>query len=863
MKAVLLERDGLIAQLVDLLDGAAAGKGSLALISGEAGVGKTTLVNALVDSVSKRTLVLAGACDPLSTARPLSPLLDIAADPDSGLEDIASIHEQHEVFATFLARLRNTVRPVLVVIEDIHWADDATVDLLRFLGRRVTDTKALVVVTYRQHEVGLNRLLQLLIGDLAVAGSALRLEVPPLSTAAVKSLAAGRGLDAEHLHRITGGNAFFVTEVLASGQIVPTSVRDAVMARVLRLSEKAQHVVEAVAIAPRALEVDHSLRLASAIPADADEAVSRGVLVADNGQLRFRHELARTAVESVIPPARQEALQRGMIEILVELGVDDPARLAHHASRAGDRDLVAQYAPAAANDAAFRGAHREAISFYEAALACDDLLADPARVRLRLAEQLYVLDRQDEALNQARMALEIYRDRSDMYGTGQALTTVAGYQWTSGNTGASRPILEEAIALLEPLGPSTELAGALYSSSHHHMLSRRHLPAMEHGRRSLEMAEGLNSSQNIVRAITALGTTELVTGDPDRGFELLERARQLSEGAGNKRALTVVLGMIGSGGGEVRRYREALAALREVISIGKAWDEDYLVSYSTSWLARVRFEQGRWKEATDLSSEVDSDASGTAPISWITASTARGRVGVRQGQPIGIRVLEEVSDRASRAELQHRWPAIAGVAEYRWLIGAHDRIEELVSAPYREALATDSSWARGELGFWMWRVGLIDASPANAALPYALQMNGDWREAADIWREIGCPYEVAMALADGNESALLESLEILDDLEAGPLASLVRKRLRERGAEHIPRGPRPATKADKAGLTPRQREVLSLMGEGLTNAEIADRLYLTKKTVEHHVSAILNKVGADTRAKAIAAVKDGGTGQPI
>jgi DNA-binding CsgD family transcriptional regulator len=298
--------------------------------------------------------------------------------------------------------------------------------------------------------------------------------------------------------------------------------------------------------------------------------------------------------------------------------------------------------------------------------------------------------------------------------------------------------------------------------------------------------------------------------------------------------------------------------LAEAIAVGLTTDEDYMVAYNRSWLARVRFEQGRWSEAVALASQVGT-GEGAAPISWITARTARGRVEVRRGEQSGIKVLEEISQQAKGAELQHRWSSVAGIAEYRWLIGAHDRIGEVVSGPYREALQTDSAWAQGELGFWMWRAGLIDSAPEKAAIPFALQINGDWRAAAISWREIGCPYEEAMALADGDQAALLDSLEILDGLEARPLASLVRIRLRELGVDHIPRGPRATTRADRVGLTRRQREVLDLMAAGLSNSQIAERLYLTKKTVEHHVSAILQKVGAETRTQAIAVTKDGGT----
>jgi DNA-binding CsgD family transcriptional regulator len=474
-----------------------------------------------------------------------------------------------------------------------------------------------------------------------------------------------------------------------------------------------------------------------------------------------------------------------------------------------------------------------------------------------LVSQYNILDRQREALQQAELAVSAFRKTGNLPGAGRALTALAHSQWSNGNTAAARPIIDEAVATLEPYGPSDDLAAAFYISSLLHMLARHHEPAVKDGAESLRLGHKLNSTFAIARATLNLGTTELVVGDPDRGFSLLREARAQMDAMG--RSPTTALLQMGSGGGEVRRYREAVAALEEAIPIGQQRDEDYTVAYNTAWLARIRFEQGRWDEALLLANQVDLRSTGTNPISRITAHTARARVGVRQGDPTGIGLLEEVNQMAAALELQHRWAGVSGIAEYRWLIGAHDRIGDVVSGPYREALQTDSAWAQGELGFWMWRAGLIDSAPEKAAIPFALQINGDWRAAAISWREIGCPYEEAMALADGDQAALLDSLEILDGLEARPLASLVRKRLRALGVDHIPRGPRATTRADRVGLTRRQREVLDLMAAGLSNSQIAERLYLTKKTVEHHVSAILQKVGAETRTQAIAVTKDGGT----
>jgi DNA-binding CsgD family transcriptional regulator len=317
------------------------------------------------------------------------------------------------------------------------------------------------------------------------------------------------------------------------------------------------------------------------------------------------------------------------------------------------------------------------------------------------------------------------------------------------------------------------------------------------------------------------------------------------------------LEMLGSGGGEVRLYGPALEALDVGIELGLATDEDYLVAYNRSWQARIAFEQGRWDEAAVLAEQVLAPGTaGRSSISLVTALGALGRVRVRRGDPGARSALEEALVLGEGDEMQHLWPPFAGLAELAWLDGDADKIPVILEGIYARALDADSRWARGELGFWMWKAGAIDDPPPRAAGPFALHIGGDWAAAAAAWRELGCPYEEAMALAEGSEEEMLRALEILDRLGARPFATRVRSELRSRGVESIPRGPRAATLADPAGLTPRQAEILSLMSEGLSNQEIADRLFIARKTVEHHVSAVLMKLGADSRSRAIAQVRD-------
>lgn len=283
---------------------------------------------------------------------------------------------------------------------------------------------------------------------------------------------------------------------------------------------------------------------------------------------------------------------------------------------------------------------------------------------------------------------------------------------------------------------------------------------------------------------------------------------------------------------------------------------DFSMSYSQAWLARVLFEQGRWDEAVDYAEQALAMTTGPESIASVTASGVLGRVRVRRGDPGGADLLEGALSVEGNFELQHVWSPVCGLAEHAWLRGSGTGAPKLLTATFARAMEADSAWARGELGYWMWRLGAVDSVPAGAAEPFALQMRGRWREAADAWHEIGSPYEVALSLADGHDDAMLEALATFDSLGAAPASQWLRARLRERGVSHVPRGPSRATRDNPAGLTGRQLEVLKLLAAGSSNAEIAEELFVSKKTVEHHVSAIYTKLGVESRAKAIAAASE-------
>jgi DNA-binding CsgD family transcriptional regulator/tetratricopeptide (TPR) repeat protein len=857
---MLLEREDLLAVLGARLQSAANGMGTMLLVAGEAGAGKTVLIRAFVESLESSTLVIQGACDPLTTPRPLSPLHDFAADPDSGLADLSEPDRTtSEVFAAVLDRLRNTIRPVVMVIEDVHWADEGTLDFLRFLGRRVSDTRALVICTYRDDEVGADHPLRPVLGQIIPLETTRRVVVPPLSTQAVAELARDHPIDPIRLHRATGGNAFFVTEVLASGDTLPHTVQEAVLARVARLQGMPRRVVEAVSVAPRSLDIDHALDIAGGSPDDIDTALAAGVLIGDGHSLRFRHELARAAVDASLSSARRLTLHRQMLGLIADADPPDLARLAHHAFHADRPELVAEFAPRAAEEAVQRGAHREAVEFYEQALQHSANL-DPdetASLRLRLGRELGVVDRQREALHQQLLAIDHFRVTGNDVSLASALISGATSHWRLNERQAGRAAIEEAISLLEPHGESQELGYAWWCQAYLSMLARQYDESLGAIDQAIAISDRMDDHTTRRLADLILGTIEIVMGDVDRGIDLLVEAHERALAASDRTNAELALEMLGSGGGEARRYEVAEDALSRCVVMATESDADYFVAYSRAWLARIAFERGRWEDAV-MHAETVLAGPTEGAISPVTALGALGRTRVRRGDPGSVEALERALAIGEGCEMQHLWSPLCGLAERSWLRGRPNEVAGILDWVFGEALRADSTWARGEVGFWMWRAGAIDRPPERAAEPYALQISGDWRAAAEAWRRIGCPYEVAMALADGPEPAKLEALEILDGLGARPLADLIRRDLRDMGIGSVPRGPSKGTRANPAGLTPRQLEVLRLVAEGLSNEQIAVELYLSKKTVEHHISAIYSKLGVASRTRAITAAAEVG-----
>ncbi len=849
----LLERAEPLAFLHDAYAAAAKRRGSLVFVGGEAGAGKTALVQRWIAELG--TDALWGRCDPLLTPPPLGPLLEIAGT-SSAVADAFQEDAGPYAIANALLNLPGAGAPRVLVLEDVHWADEATLDALRVLARRVGATPNVLVVTFRDDELDRAHPLRIVLGELATTSAVTRLALQSLSPAAVAELAAGANVGAAELHRLTSGNPFYVTEALAAGgTAVPATVRDAVLSRVAHLSASALAVVEAASVAPPMLDAALTLAVCGDASDSVDECLATGILVAGGGGIAFRHELARVAIEESLSPTRRLALHRAVLLALTDRPHDaaDLARIAHHAEQAVDRDAVLRYAPAAAEEATRLGAHREAAAQYARALrfAGDLSPEQQASLHERRSDALYLMDDQVAAIAELEQAIQHHRAAHAVDRDAAAHGRLVAYLTCRGHLSEADQAAAHSIEVLGALPDSPLLAEATSAMA---LVSAYHGDddaSVGWARRTLDLALRFGDDEKRIGASIRLGVIHLIrTGDPAPLERTVADARELrlwqlvAEGMHY-----LALGWSARGSSE-----HAERWIAEGLAYCEGFELDLWRLALLSLRVRRELERGAWTEATSTADAIVAEIR-DSPEPRLQALLALALVRARRGDPGTAPLLTEARAIAARATDAYWHASVAcAQAEISWLEGRHDDVAEATDTVFRrEREAPGSSWL-GELAYWRRKSGIVDEVPDDIDEPWSLHLAGDWRRAADAWRARERPYEAALALSEADdEEALRTSLAELQRMGAAPLGAMVARRLREIGARDIPRGPRRSTRANAAELTPREVEVLALVAEGLRNAEIAERLFLSPRTVDHHVSGIRRKLGARTRGEAVAA----------
>jgi DNA-binding CsgD family transcriptional regulator len=852
----LLEREPHLAQLRLALADSRAGAGRLCLVSGEAGIGKTALLEEFASGLARQGdgfRVFWGSCDALFTPRPMGPIFDIAHQFDAlhgAVESHAS--DRESFFRTFLNALGRSSDARVVVFEDVHWADEATLDLLKFVGRRIRQVHALVIVTYRDDELRRESPLWQLLGELP-RSSLRRIPLPCLTESAVAALAERAGRDATGLFRRTRGNPFFVSEVLANDGVgVPTSVREAVFARASRLCASGRMLLDIVSLVPARIERWLLAELGGEAVSSLEECLGSGVLETRQDRVWFRHDLARQAWEEGLEETRRRELHRRLLHALLERGDAAPARLIHHAAGSGNARQVLQLAPIAADEAAGLGAHREAAAILSAAVPHAALLppAEHAALLDRFAFECNLTARVEDAVVAQERALALWRELGDRRKEGNALRFLSRLYWYRGDGERVRRYAAAATDVLEPLGPSLELATAYGSRAQLHMLRNETADALAWGDRAIAMARALDEPNPLMYALNTVGTARLGAGDIG-GRALIEESLRLALERNRHADVTRAYCNLASTAADWYQWDQAREHLEAGLAYCDRWGIDTQLLCMISDRALVWLYTGEWEAAASAATAL-LRRRGAQSVQRVSALAALARVRARRGDPGARQPLDEARSLAVESgEMQRIQPVAAATAEAAWL--DERPVPEEVLEWYALALERATPWGLGEIAYWLWRCGAIGEPPPRCAEPYRLQIQGDWRAAAAAWERTGCPFHRALALAEsGDEQAGRDGFALLAKLGADAVVERLKRELRARGVGRIPRGPRPATRGNPAQLTRRQLDVLRLLGGGLTNEQIARRLFLSPRTVAHHVSAILAKLHAGTRTEAAA-----------
>ncbi len=859
-KRPLLEREHAQNLLRRALVRAADGAGITALIAGEAGVGKTSLLHWLDSTFHKDYRIVWGSCEALHAARPLGPLLDIAGELKLAVRDAnGALRPSIDLFDALHEALRSSVKPTILVFEDVHWADQSTLDLIRFLSRRIARLRAVLVISFRADEVVADHPLREVLGDLP-ADAVVRVPVTALSREAIGTLAKGSRFNSDTLYEITAGNPFFATEALAAGdtKAIPSTIRDAVQARMARLPAAQLDVLNAVSIIPgRAEKWLIRQMLQRADDSDIAECVYRGVLVeADNtAAVLFRHELARRACEANLAPALRVALHSKALAALNTQSSTDAARLVHHAHATGDHATILRHAQTAAEEAAAAGAHREAAAHLQTAL---DAIAAGAAASERVIAQCYeswsyeaaLVKITDETLVARKKAITLWEQIGDKEKVALNCRWAARLHWYRGESTLSRSYADRALVELALAAPCAEQAWGYSVVSQHAMLNGDTRKAVEFGERAIALAEQVGATEVRVHALNNIGTAQAFANE-EGGVAKLEESLALAREHGfHEQAARVYTNMASYGLG-CRDLPLARRFANEGLEFDRRHDLDSWTHYLEGLSAQIELLASQFSAAESVALEALSH-DGLTSVMRSPALNVLTYVYLRTGHRDAERIYDEANSIAqATGELQRVWPMFVARAEKAWLEDNPAAIEHAIQGVWAFPNHDHNPWDFGEAAIWMHRSGRSQIANAHkVAKPFALEMTGDIAAAATAWQRIGDPYSQALALAHGDERARMKAIELFDDVGATPAAQKMREWARRTGVKGVPRGPYRARKESEFGITAKEREVLHLLVRGKTNSQISDELFRSPKTVEHHVSSLLAKLNAKNRTDA-------------
>ena len=853
----LIERAGFLAVLQQKFRAITDGEGHCVFVSGEAGIGKTSLVKVFCEALKTRSAIYWGTCDALFTPRPLAPLYDILLQMGSELPDSSVDPTDRTAFFTrFFQELSNQSKTTLLVFEDIHWADEATLDFIKFLARRIGQLRCLFLLTYRDDEIHSRHPLRNVLGQLS-PDAFTRMQLLPFPQPVVEKMAAEKGVDGSAIYHISGGNPFYVNEILASySPGIPDNIKDSILSVYHRQPENTQRVWELLSILPTGFRIRYLEKIAPLYGEAIDASLDSKILLLKGDTLYFKHELYRRTIESSLSPLVRVALNKKILDLLLEDVGDNQEieQIIHHAKNANEYDLVVQYAPLGAGQAASVGAHIEASRLYFSAI--EYYQGNDPDVFIRLYEsyayECYLTSQLKEAIIYTGKALNCWKKKGDVEKMGNSMRFLSRLWWFDGNRKQAESYGVQALDTLDKEPSSRAKAMAYSNMSQLKMLSDQSEECIFWGGKAIAMARELGDEETLSHALNNVGTVQMrIQSCQAKGLALLQQSLAIALKNSYHEHAARAYTNLGCNGIVMKDYVFARKALEEGIAYCEERDLDSWLWYMSSWMARLNLQTGHWEDASNQADRLLKNAT----ISTIIKITALGVVGtlkVRRGDLDVLPVLLEAKAIAFEImELQRIIPALSVLLEYEWITGKSYVEKESLEQAIELMGQSERIFESHEFAFWLRKARGQTVWLTDPYEGYQLDTVPMALKAAALWERAGCPYEQALALFEGGEEDKRKAIMLVHGLGATAVYEKMKRTMRIAGIKSIPRGIRKSTQSNPALLTGRELDVLHLLREGIANKEIAARLFISAKTVDHHISAILFKLEAPSRARAV------------
>ena len=593
----LIERDDFLTSLNNGFRRAASGDGHCFFIVGEAGIGKTSLVKTFLKEIEDECTEYVGACDSLFTPRPLAPLYDLALQiNEDWVDKIESISSRAELFTKFVQVLTHKQRPVVVVFEDIHWADEATLDFVKFFARRISRTKCLFILTCRDEEIKQQLPLRNVLGDLA-PDTFTRLELTPLSRQAVQKLADQKGYDGEDVYSISAGNPFYVNEILASySSGIPNNVKDSILSVYNRLEDEAKNVWQQLSVIPEGLEVSRLYKIDHSWHEAIGNCIASRILIIRNNRIFFKHELYRRTIEVSLSPFKRIALNKNLLQLFLSSFEEqgEIEKIVHYAKNANENELVVKYAPLAAKQAACVGAHIEASKLFLTAIEYSEGDDTDQLVKFyeNYAYECYLTNQIREAITYQAKALTIWKEKKEIEQIGNSLRFLSRLWWFEGNHQKAEHFAKQAIAVLDEQPSSKAKAMAYSNMAQLKMLSDQTDECIYWGEKAIAVAGEINDEETPVHAMTSMGSTLMLgQSSKSQGIALLKQSLSVSLKNSYHEHAARAYAALGSNAATIKDYDFAKKTLEEGISYCEERDLDSLKLYMLEGACKSRIGQ--------------------------------------------------------------------------------------------------------------------------------------------------------------------------------------------------------------------------------------------------------------------------------